>query len=109
MKPARIIVLVIALVAGGIAALLAGRSDPPPATPAPIAQIETVEVLVAATDIGLGMTVSGQQLRWQTWPTAVANPSFVRKNDRPDAINQLAGSIARQPFLSGEPIRETKL
>jgi pilus assembly protein CpaB len=108
MKPARIIVLLIALVAGGIAALLAGRSDPPPA-PAPVAQIETVEVLVAATDIGLGMTVSGQELRWQTWPAAVASANFVRRSDRPDAINQLAGSIARQPFSSGEPIRETKL
>jgi pilus assembly protein CpaB len=108
MKPARIVVLLIALVAGGIAALLAGRSEPPPA-PAPVAQIETVDVLVAAADIGLGTTVSGQELRWQTWPAAVASANFVRKSDRPDAINQLAGSIARQPFSAGEPIREAKL
>jgi pilus assembly protein CpaB len=108
MKPARIIVLLIALIAGGIAALLAGRSDPPPA-PAPVAQIDTVDVLVAATDIGLGMTVSGQDLRWQTWPTGAASANFIRKNDRPDAVNQLAGSIARQPFSAGEPIREVKL
>jgi pilus assembly protein CpaB len=108
MKPARIIVLLIALVAGGIAALLAGRSDQPP-PPAPVAQIETVDVLVAAADIGLGTTVSGPQLRWQTWPAGAANANFIRKNDRPDAIEQLAGSIARQPFSAGEPIREAKL
>jgi pilus assembly protein CpaB len=108
MKPARIIVLLIALVAGGIAAFLASRSDPPPA-PAPVAQIETVDVLVAATDIGLGTTVSGQGLRWQTWPTASASANFIRKSDRPDAVDQLAGSLARQPFSSGEPIRESKL
>jgi len=110
MKPARIVVLVIAIAAGGVAALLAGRSDqaPPPA-PAPVAQIETVDVLVANADIGMGHTVSGQDLRWQTWPAAAASPNFVRKNDRPDAINQLAGSIARQPFSAGEPIREAKL
>lgn len=108
MKPARILVLLIALVAGGIAALLASRSEPPPA-PAPVAQIDTVDVLVAATDIGLGTTVSAQDLRWQTWPAAVASANFIRKNDRPDALNQLAGSIARQPFSSGEPIRESKL
>jgi pilus assembly protein CpaB len=108
MKPARIVVLLIALVAGGIAALLAGRSEPPPAQ-APVAQIETVDVLVAAADIGLGTTVSGQQLRWQTWPAAAASANFVRNSDRPDAINQLAGSIARQPFSAGEPIREAKL
>jgi pilus assembly protein CpaB len=108
MKPARIIVLVIALVAGGIAALLASRSDPPPVE-APTAQLDTVDVLVAATDIGLGSAVSGQELRWQTWPTASAGPTFIRKNERPDAINQLAGAISRQPFAAGEPIREAKL
>jgi pilus assembly protein CpaB len=110
MKPARIVILVIALVAGAIAALLAGRSDqaPPPA-PAPVAQLETVDILVAAADIGLGTTVSGGDMRWQTWPTAAAGANFLRKNDRPDAINQLAGSIARQPFSAGEPIREAKL
>ena len=66
MKPARIIVLVIAVVAGGIAALLAGRSDPPPPAPAPVAQLETTDVLIANSDIGLGNTVSAQDLRWQT-------------------------------------------
>ena len=109
MKPARIIVLGIAVVAGGIAALLAGRSDPPPPAPAPVAQLETTEVLIANSDIGLGNRVSAQDLRWQTWPTAAAGAHFIRKSDRPDAINQLAGSIARVPFAAGEPIREAKL
>lgn len=110
MKPARITVLVIALAAGGIAALLAGRSDRTPVTaPGPVAQIETVDVLVAANDIGLGSTVSGQDLRWQIWPKDAASANFIRKSERSDAINRLAGSIARQPFSSGEPIREAKL
>jgi pilus assembly protein CpaB len=110
MTPARIIVLVIAVVAGGIAALLAGRSDPPPPpAPAPVAQLETTDVLIAAADIGLGTKVSAQELRWQTWPAAAVSPNFIRKNERPDAISQLAGSIARAPFSAGEPIRETKL
>ncbi|MEA2988191.1 MAG: pilus assembly protein CpaB [Alphaproteobacteria bacterium] len=109
MKPARILVLVIALAAGGIAALLAGRSDDPKPDQAPVAQLETVEVLVASNDIGIGTSVSGQDLRWQTWPAAAASANFIRKGDRPDAINQLAGSITRQPFSAGEPIREIKL
>jgi pilus assembly protein CpaB len=107
MKPARIVVLVIALVAGGIAALLAGRSDPPPA--APVAQIETVDVLVAATDIGIGTTIAGPELRWQSWPTASAGPSFIRQTERPEAVTQLTGAISRQPFAAGEPIREARL
>jgi pilus assembly protein CpaB len=109
MKPARIIVLVIALAAGGIAALLAGRSDAPQPQLAPVAQIETVDVLVAGNDIGVGTTVSGQDLRWQLWPAAAVSSHFIRKDGRPDAINQLAGSITRQPFAAGEPIREAKL
>src|SRR6266545_798121 len=107
MKPARIIVLIIAIAAGGIAALLAGRSEAP--APAPVAQIETVEVLIAGNDIGLGSTVSSQDLRWQTWPADSASSHFIRRGNNPDAINQLAGSITRQSFANGEPIREAKL
>jgi pilus assembly protein CpaB len=110
MKPARIIVLVIALVAGAIAAFLANRPEqaPPPAPP-PVAQLETVDVLIANADIGLGSTVTAQDLRWQTWPAAAAGASFIRKSDRPNAIEQLAGSITRASFSAGEPIREAKL
>jgi pilus assembly protein CpaB len=110
MKPARIVVLVIALAAGAVAALLAGRSDPPPPpAQAPVAKLDTVDVLVAANDIGIGHTVSAGDMRWQTWPTAAASNSFIRKNDRPDAIEQLAGTIARAPLSAGEPVREAKL
>jgi pilus assembly protein CpaB len=111
MKPARIIVLLIALAAGGIAALLAGRSDPPPQqlAQAPVAAMETVDVLIAGADIGLGQTLSVAELRWQTWPAASASANFIKRSDRPDAINQLSGWIARSPFMAGEPIRETRL
>jgi pilus assembly protein CpaB len=109
MKPARIVVLIIAIAAGGIAALLAGRSEAPPPALAPVAQIETVEVLIAGNDIGLGGTVSSQDLRWQTWPAESAGSQFIRRGDNPDAINQLAGSITRASFANGEPIREAKL
>ena len=109
MKPARIVVLIIAMAAGGVAAFLAGRSDDPQPALAPVAQIETVDVLVAGGDIGLGSTVSSQDLRWQAWPAESANSQFVRRSDTPDAINQLAGSISRQSFAPGEPIRESRL
>src|SRR5215467_8384947 len=109
MKPARIVVLIIAMAAGGIAALLAGRSEAPQPALAPVAQLETADVLVAASDIGLGSTVSSQDLRWQTWPAESAGTQFIRRSDNPDAINQLAGSITRQSFATGEPIREARL
>jgi len=108
MKPARIVVLVIAVAAGGVAALLAGRSDPPPPAPAPVA-LETIDVLVANSDIPIGNTVNAPDLRWQLWPAASAGAAFIRKSERPEAITELTGSVARAPFFSGEPIRESKL
>ena len=108
MNTARIVVLTIALGAGGVAAYLASGSDrKPPAEP--VAQLQTVDVLVAKSDIGLGQTVTAEALQWQTWPAATASNSFIRRNERPDATTQIAGSIARAPFIAGEPIREPKL
>jgi Flp pilus assembly protein CpaB len=58
MNTAGIVVLTTAVGAGGGAAYLAGGSDskPPPAEPAALRQ--TVDVLVAKADIGLGQTVT---------------------------------------------------
>ena len=110
MNIARIVVLTIALSAGGVAAYLASGSDGKPPAPAePVAQLQTVDVLVAKSDIGLGQTLTSNDMIWQSWPSSTASNSFIRRNDRPDATNQIAGSIARAPFIAGEPIREAKL
>src|SRR5271154_1559259 len=109
MKTARIVVLTIALSAGGVAAYLASGSGDKPPPVQPVAQLQTVDVLVAKSDIGLGQTVTPEDMQWQTWPAATASNSFIRRNDRPDATTQIAGSIARERFIAGEPIREQKL
>jgi pilus assembly protein CpaB len=111
MNTARIVVLLIALGAGGVAAYLASGADNKPAAPAaPVAaQLETVDVLVAKSDIGLGQAIKPEDLQWQTWPAATASSAFIRRSDRPDATSQFAGWIARAAFIAGEPIREQKL
>jgi pilus assembly protein CpaB len=110
MNTARIVVLAVAVGAGGIAAYLAsGSDDKPPAAAAPVVQLPTVDVLVAKSDIGLGQSVKPEDMQWQSWPSATASNTFIKRNDRPDATNQLTGSIARAPFIAGEPIREQKL
>src|SRR5450756_594237 len=109
MNTARIVVLTIAVGAGGVAAYLASGSDNKPAPTEPVAQMQTVDVLVAKSDIGLGQTVTPDDMQWQTWPAATASNTFIRRNERPDATTQIAGSIARAPFIQGEPIREPKL
>lgn len=110
MKPARLIVLAIALGAGGVAAYLAsGSSDNKPPPTKAVVQMPTVDVLVAKSDIGLGQTVTPENLQWQTWTESTASSSFIRRKERPEATTELAGSIARAPFIAGEPIREQKL
>ena len=110
MNTARIVVLVIALGAGGVAAYLASGFDNKPAPALPVAEkLPTVEVLIAKNDIQLGQAVKPEDLQWQSWPAATASNAFIRRDARPDAQNQIAGSIARVPLMQGEPIREQKL
>jgi pilus assembly protein CpaB len=108
MNRARIVVLAIAGCAGLAALYLASGSDDKPAPAAPVAQLPTVDVLVAKSDIGLGQSVKPDDLQWQTWPSATASNSFIRRSDKPEAMKDVVGSIARAPFIAGEPIREQK-
>jgi pilus assembly protein CpaB len=104
MKAARIVVLGVALAAGGVAAFLAsGHRDvaPPPPPPPPLA---TVEVLVAKNDLGRGQVIGDDDIGWQTWPADAANANFIKKAERPDAIHQFVGAIARVPMMSGQPL-----
>jgi pilus assembly protein CpaB len=110
MNIARIVVLTIALGAGGVAAYLAsGIDSKPPAPTEAVVQLKTVDVLVAKADISLGQMLTANDMIWQTWPASTASGSFIRRSDRADATNQIAGWLARSPFVAGEPIRETKL
>src|SRR5882762_445068 len=109
MYTARIVVLTIALGAGGVAAYHARGFDTKSLPNEPVVQLQTVDVLVAKSDIGLGQSVSPENLQWQTWPAATASNNFIRRNERPEATKEVSGSIARAPFLAGEPIREPKL
>jgi pilus assembly protein CpaB len=110
MKTARIVVLGIALSAGGVAAYLASGFETSRTVPVePVAQLPTVDVLVAKSDIALGQSVGPNDVQWQTWPSATASNNFIRRSDQPDYTSQLTGSIARSPFIAGEPIREPKL
>jgi pilus assembly protein CpaB len=112
MKPARLAVLGIAIAAGGTAAYLASRSEaPPPVTVglAPPAPANTVDVLVAKKDINIGQSISPQDMEWAPWPASNSNPAFVRRANRPDAVEQYAGWMARAAISPGDPIGESNL
>lgn len=109
MSPARIIILVVALIAGIGAAMLVRR---PAQAPAPVARVEaapTVPVLVAAAEIPVGNTVRAEDLRWLDWPLAGVPAGVLRKDEVPGAEQELIGQVARYAILGSEPIRREKL
>jgi len=108
MSPARIIILLVAIVAGIAAALLMQR----PKAPTPVAEIlaaPTVPVLVAAADVPIGNTLAAGDMRWLDWPLASVPAGVVRKDEAPEAETELAGQVARYALLAAEPIRREKL
>lgn len=106
MKAARLLVLGIAVTAGGVAAYMAStsRKPAPQAPAAPVVQLETVEVLVAKADLDRGQLLTDANIGWQVWPKAAANGNFVTKAARPDALEQFKGAIVRVPLAAGQPI-----
>src|SRR5690554_3216853 len=113
MRPARIVLLVVALVAGGLAAFLVTRGG----TPAPQQQLVTTElieeaktqVLVAKAPIGVGERLNADVLEWQDWPQGAVRAEYVTVTAMPQAPADLTGAVARFEFFPGEPIREAKL
>jgi pilus assembly protein CpaB len=108
----RVIILVIAIGAGGMAAWLAlsmlPRETAAKVVTAPVEQPRT-EVLVASGDLEQGQVLDEKSVRWQFWPNDAVNPDFISRSDRPDAMTSLNGAIVRSHFVSGEPIRDEKL
>lgn len=109
MKAARLVVLGVALLAGGAAYMLSRAPAPAPVKVVQPPPAETVDVLVAKTDIDVGRAVSPENLAWQPWPVKAAGPLYIKRADRPDAIEDMNGAVARGSFVAGEPIREQKL
>jgi pilus assembly protein CpaB len=109
MNTARVVVLVLAVGAGGIAAYLASGSDNKPEPLPAAAQMETAEVLVARSDLPLGQSIKADDMQWQTWPASTVSAAFIQRKANPNAVAEFTGSIVRSTFFAGEPIREAKL
>jgi len=104
-------VLVLAVVAAGLAALLArglvSSGDAPAETKTVAAP--TAEVLVASTNIERGDRLSGSSMRWQSWPETALSEGFVTRAANPNGLSEFDGSLARAAMTPGEPITKTKV
>ena len=112
MKSTRTIILGVALAAAAGAGYLAmnmKQQEPVVAdNPQQAPQIEVDQVLVAGEEIPVGGVLDAQ-LRWQDWPKSGLSEGFITISVKPNAIEELKGSVARVVILPGEPIRDAKL
>jgi len=112
MKPARIILLIVALVAGGLAAFLVtrgGRPAPQQLVKTEVVQEAKTQILVAKAPIGIGERLNELAVEWQDWPEGAVRPEYVTIAAMPNAPVDLTNAVARFEFFPGEPIREAKL
>jgi len=113
MRPARIVLLVVALVAGGLAAFLVTRGGTPTPQQAEVTtqliEEAKTQVLVAKVPIGVGERLSAAVLEWQDWPQGALRAEYVTITAMPNAPTDLKDAVARFEFFPGEPIREAKL
>jgi pilus assembly protein CpaB len=113
MSVSRIVLLLVALVAGGLAAFLATRGGSAPAPDSPTQVVEvaaaTTHVLVAKTNIGVGQRLSDDNITWQDWPQNAAQPGYITQKDDPKGAEEMKGAVARFELFAGEPILQAKL
>ncbi len=112
MNTQRIIVLGFALVAAGGAAflvrgMLGGGTPVVQAKPAP--SIAMSEVLVAGTNLTPGQALSGEQVRWEKWPSSSVDPQFITRASAGEAEAVVKGTVVRAMILPGQPITQTAI
>lgn len=77
--------------------------------PEPVEKPKTVDILVAAKDIGIGRTLTPADVKWQTWPAESTSPYFYVKAEDKDAIDSVVGAASRLSMRAGEPLTTEKV
>ena len=110
MSMTRILILVAALGAAGLAAFLVRGLVAGGPNPAQAVNIETTEILVASKAISVGSKIMPGDLKWSGWPKSAMAPSYMAQDANPQALEDSAnGFVARAPLLPGEPVTTTKI
>ena len=53
--------------------------------------------------------IAADDMRWQPWPKGQVPQGVIEKSLRPNAFDEVKGSIVRSNFLAGEPFRPERL
>ena len=112
MKPARLLILLVAVVAAGLAGVLAMRiagTSAPQIAETIIEKQPSVNVLVSSANLPVGSRLNEENLRWLAWPQDGLVEGFITRTERPEAISELNGMVVRLPLFEGEPVRGEKI
>ncbi len=113
MKTARLLILGVALAAGGGAAyLMMGtkpepvvvRIQPPPPPPVPVEAI-----LVAAHDLNFGSVLTDSDLRWQPVSPEKVPSGAIARTLQPQAIDDFRGAVMRASVNAGAILQADRL
>jgi pilus assembly protein CpaB len=106
-------ILAVAVAAAGLAGLLAMRLSAGrnlvQNVEAVVQKEPSVNILVASGNLPIGSRVTGQSVRWASWPESGIVKGLITEAERPDALKELTGAIVRMPIFDGEPIRVEKI
>ena len=113
MVASRLIIAGVAVAAAGGAGYIAKNMSAPPPARVVVQEptkpaIETTQVLVLSKDLPMGAPIV-DEIAWQEWPSDAVSDAFVTKQNDPEAVEELTGSVARLPMYQGEPLRKSKL
>jgi pilus assembly protein CpaB len=113
MKPARLMILSVAVVAAGLAGFLAmklaGRGGVVTQVKSVVEKEPTANVLVSSANLPVGARIDDKAVHWMPWPRDGVVQGFITEADKPDAITDIKGAVVRLPIFEGEPIRPEKL
>lgn len=112
MKPTSIVLLLVALIAGGLAAFLATQQSGPVQVvqgPTTVVQEAKEQVLIATGPIGVGQRLSADTVQWADWPEGAVREDYITIAERPEALTDVTGAVARFEIFPGDPIIEQKL
>tara|TARA_B100000678_G_scaffold78971_2_gene65402 strand:- start:494 stop:1300 length:807 start_codon:yes stop_codon:yes gene_type:complete len=114
MKPARAIIMAVAVLAAALAGYLALNMTRQPAVVAEapekiVEKMPTVEILVAKQSMPVGARLNEEFLEWKGWPEDALVDGLIRQDERPEAIAELNGAVVRLPMFVGEPVRGEKI
>jgi pilus assembly protein CpaB len=67
------------------------------------------DVLVANANLQPGHVLSADQVRWERWPSASVDSSFITKKSVTSIDEAVKGTVVRAPLLAGQPIATTAI